>query len=138
MARKPKIQPGTEPDAAKSAAELVGADELPNPTRRGRKPKQSDLQAIGSTDQIEGVAGSDAGRPDADPGAPVVDAAPPAPEAKAASPAKPAAQWDRASDRVHFDWPEIERTAAQDGPNQGMAKLLIAARAEGADSRWPL
>ena len=55
-----------------------------------------------------------------------------------ASSAKPAARWDRAADTVEFDWPEIERTAAQDGPNQVMAKLLIAARAEGANSRWPL
>lgn len=51
---------------------------------------------------------------------------------------KPAAGWDRATDTVRFDWPEIERTASQAGPNQGMAKLLIAARAEGANSRWPL
>ena len=55
-----------------------------------------------------------------------------------AQPAKPAAQWDRATDTVQFDWPEIERTASQDGPNQVIAKLLIAARAEGANSRWPL
>ena len=41
-------------------------------------------------------------------------------------------------DTVQFDWPAIERTAAEDGPNQGMAKLLVAARAEGANSRWPL
>ena len=52
--------------------------------------------------------------------------------------AKPAARWDRTADTVEFDWPEIERTAAQDGPNQVMAKLLVAARAEGAHSRWPL
>ncbi len=38
--------------------------------------------------------------------------------------------------RVTFDWPPIERTAAQDGPNQAMAKLLVVARAEGANSRW--
>jgi len=50
----------------------------------------------------------------------------------------PAARWDRASDRVSFDWTTIERTAAQHGPNQAMAKLLIAARAEGAQARWPL
>jgi len=50
---------------------------------------------------------------------------------------KPAARWDKATDAVRFDWPEIERTAAQPGPNQGMAKLLVAARAEGANSRWP-
>lgn len=48
-----------------------------------------------------------------------------------------AARWDRATDAVRFDWPEIERTASQDGPNQVMAKLLVAARAEGAHSRWP-
>jgi len=51
---------------------------------------------------------------------------------------KPAAHWDRATDTVRFGWPEIERTAAQPSPNQGMAKLLVAARAEGANSRWPL
>jgi hypothetical protein len=56
----------------------------------------------------------------------------------AAGPAKPAAQWDRATDTVRFNWAEIERTASQDGPNQAMAKLLVAARAEGANSRWPL
>jgi len=38
---------------------------------------------------------------------------------------------------VQFDWPAIEQVAAQDGPNQGMAKLLVAARAEGGQSRWP-
>jgi len=38
---------------------------------------------------------------------------------------------------VRFDWPAIERVAAQGGPNQAMAKLLVAARAEGAQSRWP-
>ena len=55
-----------------------------------------------------------------------------------ASPVRPAAQWDRAADTVQFDWAAIEQTASQDGPNQVMAKLLIAARAEGANSRWPL
>ena len=56
----------------------------------------------------------------------------------AATSAQPAAQWDRAADTMRFDWVEIERTASQDGPNQVMAKLLVAARAEGATSRWPL
>ena len=55
-----------------------------------------------------------------------------------ASPLKQAAQWDRATDTVQFDWAAIEQTASQDGPNQVMAKLLVAARAEGANSRWPL
>ena len=52
-------------------------------------------------------------------------------------PPAPAARWNWATDRVQFDWPAIERVAAQGGPNQGMAKLLVAARAEGAGSRWP-
>ncbi len=56
----------------------------------------------------------------------------------AATSAKPVAHWDRATDTVRFDWAEVERTASQDGPNQVMAKLLVAARAEGANSRWPL
>ena len=50
---------------------------------------------------------------------------------------EPAARWDRVTDTVRFDWPEIERIVSQEGPNQGMAKLLAAARAEGAGSRWP-
>ena len=69
--------------------------------------------------------------------APASDAAPPPPPHDAPS-AKPAAQWDRATDTVQFDWPEIEHIASQSGPNQVMAKLLVAARAEGANSRWPL
>ncbi|HEY0206866.1 MAG TPA: hypothetical protein VGC15_22270 [Acetobacteraceae bacterium] len=55
-----------------------------------------------------------------------------------ATSAQTVAQWDRATDTVRFNWAEIERTASQDGPNQVMAKLLVAARAEGANSRWPL
>ena len=62
----------------------------------------------------------------------------PLPGLDAPSPAQPAAHWDRATNTVRFDWPAIERTAARDGLNQGMAKLLVAARAEGANSRWPL
>ncbi len=65
------------------------------------------------------------------------DAAPPSSYQDTATPAQPAAHWDRATDTVRFEWAEIERTAAQRGPNQAMAKLLVAARAEGANSRWP-
>jgi len=65
------------------------------------------------------------------------DAAPPPNDQDTAHPAQPAAHWDRATDTVRFEWAEIERTAAQSGPNQAMAKLLVAARAEGANSRWP-
>ena len=66
------------------------------------------------------------------------DAVPPSPHSDTSAPTAPAARWDRASDRVSFDWPAIEQTAAQHGSNQAMAKLLLAARAEGAQSRWPL
>lgn len=63
------------------------------------------------------------------------------PSLQAAEPTEvstPAVQWNRATDMVRFDWAAIENTASQGGPNQGMAKLLIAARAQGANSRWPL
>ena len=66
------------------------------------------------------------------------DVASPGPGQNAATAAQPAAHWDRATDTVRFEWAAIEQTAARDGPNQTMAKLLVAARAEGANSRWPL
>ncbi len=66
------------------------------------------------------------------------DAASAASSQDAATSSQPAAHWDRVSDTVRFRWGEIESTAAQAGPNQVMAKLLVAARAEGANSRWPL
>ncbi len=66
------------------------------------------------------------------------DAASAASSQDGATSSQPAAHWDRATDTVRFRWLEIERTAAQAGPNQVMAKLLVAARAEGATSRWPL
>jgi hypothetical protein len=66
------------------------------------------------------------------------DAASAASSQDVATSSQPAAHWDRATDIVRFRWLEIERTAAQAGPNQVMAKLLVAARAEGANSRWPL
>ena len=47
------------------------------------------------------------------------------------------AKWNAAMGTISFDWPAIEQTAAAAGPNQVMAKLLLAARAEGANSRWP-
>lgn len=48
-----------------------------------------------------------------------------------------AVHWDLPTDTATFDWLAIEQVAAAQGPNQGMAKLLLAARAEGANSRWP-
>ena len=58
--------------------------------------------------------------------------------AEPAAKAQPAAQWDHATGPVRFDWLAIEQMASRDGPHQGTAKLLIAARAQGANSRWPL
>jgi len=69
---------------------------------------------------------------------PAGGAAPPSAALVTVAASKPAARWDRATDTVQFDGPEIERAASRDGPNQAMAKLLVAARAEGADARWPL
>jgi len=42
-----------------------------------------------------------------------------------------AAEWDDDTGTATFDWPSIEHVAATEGPNQAMAKLLLAARAEG-------
>lgn len=58
-------------------------------------------------------------------------------EAPVESPAPAAAQWHAETGTVTFDWPAIEQAAASEGPNQPMAKLLLAARTEGATSRWP-
>jgi len=114
--------------------------------RWGRQSSQleAELEPIGhDAPNAEGIvpieiaADSDAAPPVTDPGAPATEAAPPSSSPDLSVPSK-AAFWDRATDAVRFDWPEIERTATQEGPNQGMAKLLVAARAEGANSRWPL
>lgn len=65
------------------------------------------------------------------------------PEASTAETAVPqptlpsAARWDATTGTVTFDWPSIEQVAGTNGPNQAMANLLLAARAEGANSRWP-
>ncbi len=123
LGRKPKQQ-------AEAAAPLRGRAK-PAKTQRGRKPRATEPETAGNdapvppaTAQGEGMRRDAAAAPHADPGAPV--------------PSKSAAQWDQATDTVRFNWSEIEQTASKEGPNQGMAKLLIAARAEGANSRWPL
>ncbi|MGI4802925.1 MAG: hypothetical protein ACRYG8_54610, partial [Janthinobacterium lividum] len=60
-------------------------------------------------------------------------------EADAEAPAatSSAAKWNAATGAISFDWPAIEQAAATNGLNQAMAKLLLAARDEGANSRWP-
>ena len=139
QSRKPKQAAGGQgaPSIQHSAAEP--RDQVPD------QPKvevNSDLTGDDAptaavAPQAETAADSDPVQPDRDPGSPASEAAQSAPEAKASVPAEPAAHWDQATDTVEFDWPTIERVAAQGGPNQGMAKLLVAARAEGTSSRWP-
>jgi len=101
-------------------------------------PVEQNAQDAGQVSQPEAAASADPVRSDAGPGRLSDDLQQPLPGRDVPSSTKPAAHWDRATDTVQFNWPEIERTAAEDGPNQGMAKLLVAARAEGANSRWPL
>jgi len=86
----------------------------------------------------DAVAGGDLAPPAAAPALASDDAHQALPGLDAPVPAKPAAYWDRATNAVQFDWPAIEQIASHEGANQGMAKLLVAARAEGANSRWPL
>ncbi len=117
--------------------------------RRGPKPRKAKAEA--TPDAVDdGVLGSEAlpradaavsgvlARRDTAPDLASDDAHHPLPGRDAPAPAKPAAHWDHATNAVQFDWPAIEQTASHEGPNQGLAKLLVAARAEGANSRWPL
>ncbi len=144
-------RPGPKPKQRAGAAEAIplrkGAGAKP-----GRKARASDATpdpmsaadsrpdagTDGQQDQQEQRRGPEPATPEATSASTASDAALPGSNQVAAAPAQPAAQWDRATDTVRFDWAEIERTALQDGPNQVMAKLLVAARAEGALSRWPL
>ena len=135
MPRKPKATRATEATALEAA---------PVPARRGRPPRVKATLTPPAEDSMAASMGVEetatAAEPAAPPSEPMGAAEPtpiPAPSKNAAAPSKPAAQWDPAADTVQFDWPEIEHTAARPGPNQVMAKLLVAARAEGANSRWP-
>jgi hypothetical protein len=97
-----------------------------------------DAGTDGQQDQQQQSRGPEPATPEPTSASAASNAAPSGPSQNAATSGQPAAVWDRARDKVRFDWAEIERTASQDGPNQVMAKLLVAARAEGATSRWPL
>lgn len=96
-----------------------------------------DAPAAATASQADAAADRDPVLPGRDPVSPAIETAQSGPEAEASVPPEPAARWDRTTDRVQFNWPAIERVAAQDGPNQAVAKLLVAARAVGASSRWP-
>ena len=137
---EPRVRrrPGPRPKHLdeKGAARQLGQDAKPKRGQKARLPAlasaASDVDAAGLASQSEETAGSDEARPHAS--ADRVASIP----ARAEASTKAAAEWDQATDTVTFDWTAIERTAAQAGPNQVMAKLLVAARAEGANSRWPL
>ena len=143
MPRKPK---------ATRAAEAAVLDAAPTPARRGRPPRAKLAPMPTETDSPPDISARDgdaATEPNdfalmpepVDAGEAAAEAKPaeptPAPSPAKAAPSKSAAQWDPAADTVQFDWAEIERTASRPGPNQVMAKLLVAARAEGSNSRWP-
>ena len=137
--RKPKQAAGAE--AAPSTQDSVAEqrDQMPGQPEAGASLNltEADAPAAAAVPQAETAADSGPIQPDRDPVSPASEAAQSGPETEAPVPATPAAQWDRVTDKVEFDWPVIEQVAAQGGPNQGMAKLLVAARAEGASSRWP-
>jgi hypothetical protein len=144
-------RPGPKPKQQAGAAEAVplghsaeatsgqkaqAPDATPEPmSAADGKP---DAGTDGQQDQQEQLRGPEPATPEPTSASAASNAAPSGSSQNAATSAQPAAQWDRATDTVRFDWAEIERTASQDGPNQVMAKLLVAARAEGATSRWPL
>ena len=161
--RKPKAEPGELALAVGGGAgdaEPAEAppDEAPARSKPGRKPKMRPEAALPAVDEPPAMSVDQPGAmPEPAPGeddamiaemaGPVsagdgesadTNAMPPASGPGGSEPLQPAAWWDRASDQVRFDWPAIEHTASQEGPNQAMAKLLVAARAEGAHSRWPL
>ena len=143
----PKRRQGRKPKPSGGAAASLSRDELQRAmAKRGRKPGGAEPAAetedaalsAEAADKDGPAAGSDANARDAAEAKPADEAAPSSVVSGPPASSKPPAHWDRATDTVQFDWPEIEQTASQDGPNQAMAKLLVAARAEGAHSRWPL
>lgn len=122
------------PRPSKRPAPAAAAPKSEKQATKRREPKRPAPQPGGAPAPVE----TDAPGHEAGPQVAGDDMQAPLPGRHAPAPDSPAAQWDRATDTVRFDWPAIERTAAADGPNQGMARLLIAARADGANSRWPL
>ena len=138
--RKPKQTSGVEAAASiqDSAAEPRDQAFREPEAEASLDPTMDGAPAAAAAPQAEAAADGGPIRLERDPVGPAGEAAQSGPKTEASGPGAPAAHWDRTTDRVRFDWPTIERVAAQNGPNQGMARLLVAARAEGAASRWPL
>lgn len=131
--RKPKVQPAPEASVLKSEPVLEFSASTKDPTPRAEEK------------ELDTVAGTPA-TPSASPrrkrrgGQKQTDVHPlSSTDNSAAPPSTPAsaAKWNAEIGTATFDWPGIEHVAATEGPNQAMAKLLLAARAEGANSRWP-
>ena len=136
--RKPKMRPEAAlPAAAGDEPPAMSLDQLnatAEPAPAGDDAMIAEMAGpVSAGDEGSAGEGSAPGPASAD-----ADGMSPASGPVGSEPLPPAAWWDRASGRVRFDWPAIERTASQEGPHQAMAKLLVAARAEGAHSRWPL
>jgi hypothetical protein len=121
---------------ATSGQEAQAPDAAPDPMSAA--DSGPDAGTDDQQDQQEQLRGPGPATPESTSASAASNAAPSGSSENATTSSQPAAQWDRAADTVRFDWVEIERTASQDGPNQVMAKLLVAARAQGANSRWPL
>ena len=102
--------PPAKPELPKMEIQAPKPPSAPRKTRRNREPEASAPPPLEMADEPSHT-----------------------PEAAAAA----AVEWHAETDSVKFDWASIEHVAATEGPNQPMAKLLLAARAEGARSRWP-
>ena len=142
--KRPGPKPKQRAGAGGAASLQEDAEAKPGRTARAPDatsepmPAADDMPHAEPADRQEQAHGREPATLETTPISVISDAAPPGSSQNRATSAQPAARWDRANDTVRFEWAEIEQTAAQDGPNQAMAKLLVAARAEGANSRWPL
>ncbi len=131
--RKPKSQPVPEPSASvdgRTSESSASAQENPS-TKNAEPDVVADNAATPSASQPRRTRRERQAQTVAQPPASTADTSRPS------APHSPAAGWDAETGTATFEWSIIEQVAATGGPNQVMAKLLLAARAEGANSRWP-
>ena len=132
--RKPKAQPDEEAPASMAADTGAQAESAPPELTPNSDSEPWDVQIDSSASPSASprkVRRRRNTQGEGQPEASMDTAAAPRPMQQAA------ARWDADTGTASFDWPSIEQVAAADGPNRAMAKLLLAARAEGANSRWP-